>query len=151
MIRLLTVLSLLLQNPITMPVLSSDGYVRLTVDHLNHTQMVHFFSALDDDHPEQLTPHVLPSPVSGYTEWVSSGNPTLSIGWDWRMYTQDRQMICELIDTPRSNIMLINAEGQDLGDRETRRLLIQHIASLNWQPAAVSAILQVYVSSSCQN
>jgi hypothetical protein len=143
--------SLTLQNTLTMPVLSSDGYVRLTIDHLTNIQLVHFFSAVDEEFPPQLSPHLLPTHATGYSEWISNSKPALSIGFDWHMNTHDRQMQCELVDTPRTNIMLVDDQDRDLGDATTRQWLVQHIATLHWQNDALNAILQFYVTSSCQN
>lgn len=138
-------------KPLPMPTLSSDGYVRLSVDLLNNTPLIHLLSALDDDTPCHAAPQVLPPYINGYSEWISEGQPTLSIGWDWQASWQNHQLKCELIDTPRSNIMLINQQQHDFGHYATLDLLKHKIQMLDWQPAVISAILQVYSLSSCHN
>jgi hypothetical protein len=114
--------------------LSSDGYVRLTLATLHRIPLVHLMSAMDDECPGDAGCGAQFAPISGYTEWVSTTVPALSIGWDWELCASRSQLCYARIGGPRSNIMLIDQiKGRDLGSDRTSTLLASFIDSLPWQ------------------
>jgi hypothetical protein len=115
--------------------LSADGYVRLNLAALRAVQLTHLLSELDAD---MQTAHCRASGASaasivGFTEWVSHTTPALSLGWDWRIATIAGQVRYERDGEVRSNVMLINARGRDMGETATGVLLCVAVDGLRWQ------------------
>lgn len=113
--------------------LSADGYVRISLKTLSSISLIHLLSGIDidnlgNDHEGANLTH-----ISGYTEWVSTTTPTITIGWDWWLDTLQGQPVFKRLDTPRSNLMLIDSSGQDLGSIETSMLLGNGIDCYKWQ------------------
>jgi hypothetical protein len=107
------------------PVISQDGYIRLWPGTLDALALKHLFSGLDADlaPPQHCTARGV---VSGYTEWVSEGKPAISVGWDWQVQlTHLARPRCMRAGLPRSNLMLVDATGQDLGADATSLYLAQ--------------------------
>ncbi|HEY3730677.1 MAG TPA: DUF4902 domain-containing protein [Steroidobacteraceae bacterium] len=115
--------------------LSDDGYVRLTLAALRTIKLTHLISELDPD--------TRPSPcrasgasaasIVGFTEWVSHTTPALSLGWDWRIATIAGQVRYEREGEVRSNAMLINVRGRDLGETASGVLLCIAVDRLEWK------------------
>jgi len=59
--------------------------MRLTVEELRQISLVHLLSGLDEDNPALLQEGAIFSEITGYTEWVSTTSPAISIGWDWML------------------------------------------------------------------
>lgn len=114
-------------------ILSEDGYVRLTFTSLQHTPLVHLLSGLDEDHPELPQSGAYACIISGYTEWVSSTFPIITIGWDWQLDVSLGQPHYVRVGSPRSNLMLQDSRRHDLGPNNTSRLLEVMIDAINWQ------------------
>lgn len=112
---------------------SKDGYVRMPLTELFSLSLTHFLSGLDDDAAERKFNDVTQTTISGYTEWLSLGVPTITVGWDWCLdltasvprYVRD--------GWPRTNLMLVDAvTHQDLGDEATAINLARLIDQSEW-------------------
>ncbi len=130
--------------------LSEDGYVRLTLATLQKTPLVHLLSGLDEDEPGPLQPGAGTSEISGYTEWVSSTIPVITIGWDWRLVVVQGQHRCIRMSPPRSNLMLLDDQQCDLGQTQSAALLEIAIDALGWQDEIIKAINNRYTSTTWQ-
>jgi len=113
--------------------LSDDSYIRLTLETFLATQLVHFSSGLDEDKPISPQEGASFAHISGYTEWLSTTTPTLTIGWDWGLDVSQGQPLYVRLDAPRSNIMLVDAMQYDLGSAKTSVLLEAVIDALAWR------------------
>ena len=71
--------------------------------------------------------------ISGYTEWISSTTPAISIGWDWRLDVTQGRPRYVLEGFPRSNLMFQDAERRDLGPIRTATVLKAALDTLSWQ------------------
>lgn len=118
---------------VPMITLSDDGYIRLTLETFLVTPLVHLLSGLDDDKPISSQEGATLAHISGYTEWISTKTPTITLGWDWRLDALQGQPIYLRLGVPRSNIMLIDAMAHDLGSAKTSMLLEAAIDALAWQ------------------
>jgi hypothetical protein len=113
--------------------LSPDGLIRLTVDQLLSTPLQHLVSGVD------LDPHVLPAvcgtqtSLSGYTEWISAQDPTISIGWDWRLQTLAAGVRWVRVGLPRSNLMLTHDTGSDTSWHGNLEILGTVVDALAWR------------------
>ena len=130
-----------------MATLSQDGYVRMTRADFENIALEHFLSGLDEDH---VTSHAVLTDactISGYTEWISTTSPVVTIGWDWLIdVTQGRPRYL-LVGFPRSNVMFRNAENRDLGPDRTAALLKDAITTIQWQVETAKAISVRYAST----
>lgn len=124
--------------------LSDDSYVRLTHGALLGVSLAHLISGVDDECPDSIGRGMDVSPIRGYTEWVSTLTPVLSVGWDWRMNGSSGRVRCERLATPRSNVMLIDDQGRDLGAARTAELLGAVVDALGWQAEVIADITSRY-------
>ena len=126
---------------------SKDGYLRMTFPTFENTPLVHFMSGLDEDHfcPDQSQANACG--ISGYTEWIGSTTPIVTIGWDWRIEVSQGRPRYILVGFPRSNLMFLDADRRDLGPVRTVRLLKGAVDSFCWQEETEKAITARYALS----
>jgi hypothetical protein len=98
-------------------------------------QMVHAESDLLSEYlPDGLPPGVW----GGFTEWVSAGTPAISIGWDWLMVSNGSIKLVP--DTIRTNLMLVNKHGRDLGIEASAAAVVTMLGCLPWQLRVLSSL-----------
>jgi hypothetical protein len=128
-------------HPLAMraPILSPDGYIRLPLASLDRLPLVHLFSESDTDFLEELQAQTVPAKTAGFSEWRSATEPAVSLGWGWFVHNDsDRIMVAP--DGVRSNVMLIDRHGYDLGQMRTSNLFSTWLNAFEWQ-AVVSMAL----------
>jgi hypothetical protein len=113
--------------------LSDDGYVRLTFACLKDTPLVHLLSGLDEKPPELSQRGINVCGISGYTEWVSTTTPVITIGWDWQIDISHNRYRYVRVGPPRTNIMLLDSMQHDLAPLDNARLLEVVIDAIGWQ------------------
>lgn len=113
--------------------LSPDGLIRLTVDQLLSTPLEHLVSGVDPDHCASLGACGTLTSLSGYTEWVSAQDPTISIGWDWRLQTLAAGARWIRVGLPRSNLMLTVDTGADNSWHGNLEILGTVVDALAWR------------------
>jgi hypothetical protein len=118
-------------------VASGDGYIRMSFKRLALLQFVHVTSACDQTVLAELLAEAVPAGAAGYTEWIGKTAPVVSLGWDW--YCDDDSRHCLLINEVRSNIMLVDSQGKDLGMRRSAHLIASWLGALEWQSAVLAA------------
>ncbi len=69
----------------------------------------------------------------GFTEWATSLTPALSTGWDWEFIEYNGITSIKRIGLPRSNIMLVDVSGTDIGFEVTETLIEKKIDTLFWE------------------
>ena len=121
------------------PSASHDGYIRLSLSHLGQVPLIHLDSALDDDMLEELRIRTVPAEAAGYSEWCSNTVPVLSIGWTWFKHSHSRELV-QAPEAVRSNVMLIDKFGYDLGAATTSLLFGTWLATHNWKPVVESHV-----------
>jgi hypothetical protein len=124
--------------------LCQDGFIRLDCDALQQIELIHLVSGLDDDPAAVLKCGSVVSAISGFTEWISTSRPVLSVGWDWVIGSRNGHAQYMMVGKPRSNIMLVDGESQDLGADATADLLIIRLEQLIWQDITSAAITSRY-------
>ena len=125
--------------------LSPDGYVRLTLEQFQWIPLVHLLSGLDQEESLPLHEGASQTHISGYTEWVSETAPVITLGWDWRMDGASGQARYLRTGFPRSNIMLVDDQRQDLGPAITAKLLEAAIDKTAWPAVIQRHIMDRYV------
>ena len=124
--------------------LSKDGYVRLTLSTLQNTPFVHLVSGLDEDDHGLDSPRADACVISGYTEWISSTIPAITIGWDWRLDVSRDGPRYVSVGLPRSNVMLLDADHRDLGPTRTDILLKVVVDAIRWQVTTANFVRARY-------
>lgn len=125
--------------------LLDDGYVRLHLPTLQGLPLIHLVSELDvENHPSPLPHGAMLASIYGYTEWVSTTVPVISIGWDWRLDTT--RIPPRLVRTvePRSNLMLRDDQDRDIGPAKTAALLEPVVDALAWRDVVSEVINSRY-------
>jgi hypothetical protein len=125
---------------------SPDGYVRLTMAALRAMPLSHLLSELDADAnlPPSTASGACLASIIGYTEWASRTTPALSLGWDWRIATASGRARYEREGEVRSNAMLVDSRGRDLGGLATAVLLCAAVDVLEWEQAVDNYINNRY-------
>jgi hypothetical protein len=133
----------------SMPMLCADGYMRCTIPELHALKLIHLHTAIDEDDIDlpDRTQGCLPALIHGYTEWISDTEPTVSLGWDWCLEWYEGQAQCRSLNMPRTNLMMIDQEGRDLGDQKTLKVLQDYLALFDWSNQVVDATLKYYGST----
>lgn len=129
-----------------MPNLSPDGYIRLPLADFLEFSFLHFYSESDADFLQELRIKTIPARLAGFTEWKSESNPAISIGWAWFIREQSDTILLAP-DRVRSNLMLRDAQGYDLGPQNTAELLSAWLNIFNWKDTVKISVL---TSENCQ-
>ena len=124
--------------------LSEDSYVRLTLETLLVTPLVHLVSGLDEDSPIHSRDGGSLARISGYTEWVSAATPIITLGWDWWLDVSQGQTVYVRLGAPRCNVMLVDTMQRDLGSAKTSGLLETAIDALAWRDEVHKHIITRY-------
>jgi len=130
--------------------MSNTGYVYLTFAQLQAIPLSHLISGMDEDGDIHMTDAAVATAITGYTEWVASGKPAVTIGWDWQMLREGATLRLRRVSDPASNIMLRNAAGIDLGHGKSAALLGVLVDSFDWQTATLGYLNDRYCGSSRQ-
>lgn len=114
------------------PSFSPDGYIRVRLASLNALSFVHLYSESDTDFLHELKTQTVPARDAGFSEWKSDTHPAISLGWGWFIHSQSERMLLAP-DGIRSNVMLIDASGYDLGPIQTSKLFCTWLSDFEWQ------------------
>lgn len=128
-------------------ILGEDGYVRLNFQALESVEFVHLMSRLDEDSDDTDASSTDLCVISGYTEWISTTAPAITIGWDWQLEVSQVEPQYVSVGLPRSNIMLLDGEQRDLGPDRTGTLVKIIVDSLRWQVATTYFIGARYAAT----
>lgn len=129
-----------------MPKLSPDGYIRLPLADFMEFSFLHFYSESDADLLQELRAKTIPARLAGFTEWKSESSPTISIGWTWFIHDKSNAILLAP-DRVRSNLMLRDVQGYDLGPQNTAELLSAWLNIFNWTETVRISVL---TSENCQ-
>ena len=113
-----------------------DAYIRIRLVALKAIVPSHLQSGVDP--VPELSRLEAVAAATGFTEWVADASRTLSLGWDWSFDPLTRQLLANW-QTLRTNVMLVGDDGADLGREQTRRGIVEWMASTDWQAMAASA------------
>lgn len=125
---------------------SADGYIRLSFARLQTITLVHLISGLDENIPKIAHCGAMPTEITGYTEWATNVAPTITIGWDWQMDADCNRILLRRISEPRSNILLQDAAGMDVGPEKTIIMLEAFIDGIDWSQEARNYIDICYMT-----
>jgi hypothetical protein len=123
-----------------------DGYLRVTDTDLCGVRLEHLLSGLDDDGPGYAAGGVgaTTATLAGFTEWVGHCRPAVSIGWDWRAGHVAGAARYLRVGPPRSNLMLVDARGRDLGFEFTAVHVGSWVDQQAWQQPVAAFLSKMY-------
>jgi hypothetical protein len=113
-------------------VLSKDGYIRLPLKQLLRLKFAPIISAPDKNILAELAADGQAAAEAGYTEWITQTDPCISVGWDWYRDKSTQRVLFAGNDV-RSNVMLVDTRGRDLGMHLTAVLMSAWLTTFNWQ------------------
>lgn len=108
--------------------ISADGFIRLNENQLMNYPLQHLISIVESTQIEDS--QIL---YYGFTEWATSLTPALCTGWDWEFIEYNGITSIKRIGLPRSNIMLVDVSGTDIGFEVTETLIEKKIDTLFWE------------------
>ncbi|WP_169307406.1 DUF4902 domain-containing protein [Chitiniphilus eburneus] len=123
---------------------SEDGLIHLSIDELLSLRLQHLLSGLDH---EGATEHGVcggMTYISGYTEWVSTSQPAVSLGWDWCIRPVFRGSALLRVGEVRSNVCLINEGGNVASWERNLEALAMVADSLPWKELVPAVINDCY-------
>jgi hypothetical protein len=120
--------------------LSVDSYIRVPLSSLLDVPLIHLMSALDKTRPGSTLFDTHMCTISGYTEWITTTTPAITIGWDWEQTIVNSAPSYVRIGNPRSNLMLLDDRERDIGYGASAELLGSLIDTLSWQEEVNEAI-----------
>jgi hypothetical protein len=118
---------------------SPDGYIRISLASMCTVPFLHLFSEFDYDFLEELLGQTVPAHSAGFSEWRSATFPAISVGWGWFIHSRSHRL-CVAPDGVRSNVMLIDALGYDLGAAKTSNLFSTWLNDFEWQHTVSEAL-----------
>lgn len=119
-------------GPALHPLSSTDGFVRLSLDAILCLRLEHMLSGLEHDQQKSARCGT-PTTICGFSEWVSSPTPRLSLGWDWRLSFEQGMVGLVRVGLPRSNVMLIDSQGSDYDWQRNLEMLGTVVDALPWR------------------
>jgi hypothetical protein len=106
---------------------------------LSNLPFTHLASEIDPDFLDELKTQTVAAQAAGFSEWISGTTPTISLGWGWFIHNRSRRLLLAP-DAIRSNVMLIDIHGYDLGTTTTSHLFRTWLAAYDWQNPVASAL-----------
>jgi hypothetical protein len=119
--------------------MSPDGYIRLSLAALSSAPLVHLFSTVDHHFLQELLEQAVPARSAGFSEWKTATAPEISIGWGWFVHDKLGRLFLAP-DGIRSNVMLIDALGYDLGAVKTSNLFCTWLSIFEWKETVNNAL-----------
>ena len=123
--------------------ISTDGFIRMNENQLMSYPLQHIISTVESRHTEASQIFYY-----GFTEWATSQTPALSTGWDWELIENNGITTVKRVGLPRSNIMIVDVSGMDIGFDINETLLEKKIDTLFWEPFIYAQIITSLTKSS---
>lgn len=119
--------------------------LRMPLQALQQRCLEHLISGLDEnDTPPPTGEAAIPCQLTGYTEWVSQGQPALTIGWDWELQSGLDRVALRRVGEPRSNLCLGTQPGETCDWLQSDVLLSRFVDGYNWQDETLLNIQSRY-------
>lgn len=74
----------------------------------------------------------IPAQSAGFSEWKTDTIPAISLSWGWFIDNRSSRLLLAP-DGVRSNVMLVDALGYDLGPIRTSSLFCTWLSAFDWQ------------------
>ena len=123
---------------------SADGFLRMTLEDVLALPFTHLISGLDEPCDDRLATCGSRTTSSGYTEWVASTDPPVTVGWDWVVDAGDQRMRWTRVGPPRSNLLLVDRTEHPYDWAKNEAVLGTVVDAIPWQDQARSAVAHRY-------
>ena len=123
---------------------SADGWVRLSLEELLSLPLRHLLSGIDDASEERANKCGEITSISGYTEWLSTSQPVITLGWDVMREVGVAGLSWVRAGLPRTNVRLINPDGTDMEWNKNLHVLATVVDALPWQQEISLALAEKY-------
>jgi hypothetical protein len=123
-----------------------DGYLRVSGARLLRVRLQHLLSGLDEEAPEHALRGLgaTAATLAGFTEWVGGQRPAISVGWDWQAGSLQGALDYQRVGPPRSNLMLVDDCGRDLGFEFTAFRVGLWLDQHRWQTVVAGFLSKMY-------
>jgi Domain of unknown function (DUF4902) len=128
-----------------MGVFSTDGLLRLRQQDLGSLTLIHLISGIDEDAVDQADTRCgAGTTLCGYTEWISTQEPNLTLGWDWHLDAHPAAPRVVRQGLPRTNVLVVSGEQNPLPWDESLEVLASFIDTFDWNTPAFDAVCKRY-------
>jgi len=118
----------------------SDGSIHLTQELLTTLRFEHLDSGIYRHQSKDRYNGILQGEwrpmVHGYTEWVTEGDPTASLSWDWCVDLDNSELTFQRYSAPYTNLRIFTNGEEDFGQNYLCKLIDQ----LEWADRVCSHI-----------
>lgn len=121
-----------------------DFYVRSGELHFQRMLLRHVQSELEltnEASPSHESEGASASVLCGCSEWVTESDPPITAGWDWAVTASGDVLLNR--HSVRTNLMLVDENGNDLGHVVSIAAVVRRIEQLPWQHSALSALREL--------
>jgi hypothetical protein len=115
--------------------MSFDVRLRLTTSEFCKLQLTHLYS--DVELPQRSAAQE--SLLHGFTEWTAPSTRRLSFGWDWT-FNRTLALFHADWESLRTNIVLLDAAGHEMGPTGTRRCVAERMVGSHWDWSVAEAL-----------
>lgn len=121
---------------------SAERFVRLPLPQLCDLRLMHLCSEVDLERSAAAKcgeGATILGDITGYSEWVSDSTPVVSVGWDWSLGGA-RGQLSALPVSIRTNLILVDASGRELGFSGTTHALFEWLSTWDWQSVVLKHV-----------
>lgn len=123
---------------------SADGFLLMTLEDALVLPFTHLISGLDEPSDDIVATCGSCTAISGYTEWIASTDPLVTVGWDWVIDAANQSLRWVRVGPPRSNVLLIDATECPYDWTRNEAVLATVVDAIPWEEQARSAVTRRY-------
>jgi hypothetical protein len=124
-----------------------SGLIRLSLAQCRRLHLEHLTSGLDED-AHGIRVCGSRTTFTGYTEWVSTTHPCVTLGWAWRVDAWWGRLRCVRVGAPFGNLLIVDRSGCDYTWRRNLAALAGLVDALAWCESASAAVSRRCVEKS---
>jgi hypothetical protein len=121
-----------------------DGFLRMSLEEVLSLPFTHLVSGLDEPPADAVATCGSRTTISGYTEWVASTDPPVTVGWDWVVDAAGQARRWMRVGPPRSNVLLVDSTEYPYDWTKNEAILGTVVDAIPWQEQARRAVAQRY-------
>jgi hypothetical protein len=116
----------------------------MTLEDVLVLPFTHLVSGLDEPSDDVVATCGSSTTISGYTEWVASTDPPVTVGWDWVVDAANQGTRWVRVGPPRSNVLLIDSAERPYDWAKNEAVLATVVDAIPWQEQARTAVARRY-------
>lgn len=116
-----------------------DLYIRLRDLEIFGRAPDHLYSELDNVVDGDAGWHG-ENALHGVTEWaLVAGTRSITFGWDWTFEPEVKRLLAQWASM-RTNLMVVDADGVDMGDDYTLLCIARMMTRVRWEEAVIKKL-----------